>query len=223
MTGNENFESRLLSELRQVAAENPAPSAQAARPKRYGRFAAAGAGLAAVVAGVAIYAGSGDNTTSAYAVESEPDGMVTVEIKSLKDAGGLERSLNEAGVPAEVNYSPVMATICAIEAEPGDNAKSDEKGFSKTSPLVETSGTTETAEATEALKTLPAMPAKAGALSETRTDADGTTFSIDPGTIKKGEKLYITTSGGGPKDAELAAAPTSVAISVGDKPADEDC
>ncbi len=219
MSDNENFESRLLTELRQVSAESPAPRAETARPRRYGRFVAAGTGLAAVVAGVAIYAGSGSNTPSAYAVETKPDGMVSVAITRLKDAKGLEQSLNEAGVPAEVNYSPVMATMCAVEAGPGGKADSVEKGFAEVSPLVD---------GTKAAKTLPAMPAEAakdghGALSMTRTDADGTTFSIDPGTIKKGEKLYITTSDGAPKEAELAAATTAVAISVGDKPADEDC
>ena len=75
MTDKQNFESRLLSELRQVTAENPAPAPRAApvRIRRYGRFAAVGTGLAAVVAGIAIYTSTGDNTPSAYAVEKQPD------------------------------------------------------------------------------------------------------------------------------------------------------
>jgi hypothetical protein len=108
----ENFESRLLSELQQLVTERPAPSrARAARPRRARRrlltASAAAAGTAvAVAAGVLVLSDAG-HPSAAYAVERAPDGTVTVEIRSLRDAAGLERKLNEAGVRAKVDYLPL--------------------------------------------------------------------------------------------------------------------
>jgi len=42
----------------------------------------------------------------AFAVTENADGTVTVEIKSIEDAEGLQRQLQEAGVPAAVYYLP---------------------------------------------------------------------------------------------------------------------
>ncbi|HMT04471.1 MAG: hypothetical protein KDB48_00130 [Solirubrobacterales bacterium] len=119
MTDKDNFESRLLGELRQVSADNPAPRPQPTRSRSYGRFAAVGAGLAAVVAGIAIFTSTGGNTQSAYAVESQPDGSVQVEVNNLDDAAGLEESLNAAGVPAVVRTTPVKIVVCADESKSG--------------------------------------------------------------------------------------------------------
>jgi hypothetical protein len=66
-----------------------------------------------------------------------------------------------------------------------------------------------------------AMKGKNGTFMSTRIEAGGTTFLIDPDNIKSGEKLYITTSA--PGDPEPAGAPTSVAISIGDKPVAPSC
>lgn len=42
----------------------------------------------------------------AYAVTENADGTITVEIRSIEDADGLEGQLEDAGVPAAVNYLP---------------------------------------------------------------------------------------------------------------------
>lgn len=78
------------------------------------------------VAGVAIYTSTGDNTTSAYAVETDPDGKVSVEITDLTEAGGLEEILRAVGVPAKVSSEP-MTTVCAVELEDGDVPEGDLK------------------------------------------------------------------------------------------------
>jgi len=50
-------------------------------------------GIVGVAAVVAIVAGSGGVTDSAYAVSPQPDGSVTVKISSLSDSDGLQRAL----------------------------------------------------------------------------------------------------------------------------------
>jgi len=114
-----NFEERLLAELRAVVEEHAA-DAGVERNRPYAteslhgppstgrrlapRLVFGGAAVAAVAAGVlAVSSGTGD-TSSAFAVEPQGDGMVRVEISSLSDAQGLEKALAEAGVKADVNY-----------------------------------------------------------------------------------------------------------------------
>jgi hypothetical protein len=227
MAGNENFESRLLTELRQVAAENPAPQARTSRRRPYGRFAAAGTGVAAVIAAVAIFASSGGNTPSAYAVETQANGMVTVDIKSLKDAEGLEQKLNEAGVPAEVNYTPIEGDcVPAIGAAPeGGQLNSVEKEDG--GPSLETAGAPPKGEAGKpGWSSGMASKGPDGVLVKTRSDEDGTTFSIDPGTLNKGEKVFITTSTGpgvspAPDGEQMGM--ESVAVSIGKQARNPGC
>jgi hypothetical protein len=116
------FEERLLAELRAVVEERAAMPAEGGveRNRRHAtgslhgrapggrrlapRLVFGGAGVAAVAAGVlAVSSGTGD-TSSAFAVEPQADGMVRVEISSLSDAQGLEKALGEAGVKADVSY-----------------------------------------------------------------------------------------------------------------------
>jgi hypothetical protein len=47
---------------------------------------------------------AGGGAAAAFAVEPQPEGLVSVEIRSLEDAKGLEEALDEAGIPASVNY-----------------------------------------------------------------------------------------------------------------------
>src|ERR1700712_2338355 len=102
MTTTTHFEDRLLEQLRQIVVENPDPGVRLApqRAPRRTRLALAGAGAAAATAAVAIVATSSDVTPSAYAVQPRKDGSVSVKIRSLSDAAGLQRSLRAAGVPA---------------------------------------------------------------------------------------------------------------------------
>jgi hypothetical protein len=109
------FEERLLAELRTVVAVRPPVQEAGARGRRSRarqpgwrrRFALVGATAAvlavAAAAGVPFLTGGSD---PAYAVSTNGDGTVTVEINALSDAAGLERKLREAGVPAVVRYLP---------------------------------------------------------------------------------------------------------------------
>ena len=104
------FEDRLLDELRAVGAARPAPitSTPARRAPRARLGLAAGA-VAATVAGILVASG-GNSATPAYAVDRRPDGSVSVEINSLRDAAGLQKKLRAAGIPAVVNYTPMGKT-----------------------------------------------------------------------------------------------------------------
>jgi hypothetical protein len=101
------FEDRLLTELRAVVAARPAPEVvTASRRSPRGRLVLATGAVAATAAGVLIATG-GDTAAPAYAVEKQPNGNVTVEIHSLRDAAGLQEKLRAAGIPAVVDYTPV--------------------------------------------------------------------------------------------------------------------
>ena len=103
----ETFETRLLRELQRLVAERPDPAAASAHPRRPVRrrlaLAAAGAAVAGAAA-VLLASDLGGGPSPAYAVEQQSNGVVTVEINSLRDAAGLERKLNDAGVRAKVDY-----------------------------------------------------------------------------------------------------------------------
>ncbi|MFN2389156.1 MAG: hypothetical protein ABR575_06055 [Actinomycetota bacterium] len=107
----ERFEERLLTALKQVVAERgalvptPAPG-EAARPARRsgwkpGILVAGAVALGLTVTGIVAVGPAG---TPAYAVTSQGDGRVRVEINHLSDADGLERKLEQAGIPAAVDY-----------------------------------------------------------------------------------------------------------------------
>jgi hypothetical protein len=102
-----NFEERLLRELRSQVVTPPADRGQRHAFWRRPRLVLAG-GLAAVLAAAAIagvfFLSAG--TQAAYAVTKNADGTVSVEIDSLSDAAGLQAKLQAAGVNAVVEYLP---------------------------------------------------------------------------------------------------------------------
>jgi hypothetical protein len=201
MSTPNRFEDRLLDDLRSVVAARPAPvvpsRGRAPRP----RLVLAGAGVAAVTATVAIVASGGDVTPSAYAVDARPDGAVTVSIRSLRDADGLQRSLRAAGVPAVVDYVAAGdASGCAgpgpggppttVYGEQGLTIHRDGGGADDALPAHGSSGT-------------PPAPGAPGdgarrhrMTTQVRVTPDGATFTIDPGKLAPGEHVYITTSTG---------------------------
>jgi hypothetical protein len=64
---------------------------------------------AAVVVGLVVVlptTGADGAHNQAFAVTENADGTVTVEIKSIEDAEGLQRQLQEAGIPGAVYYLP---------------------------------------------------------------------------------------------------------------------
>src|SRR4029077_1636244 len=74
--------------------------------RRGPRLALAGAvALAAVAVGLIVSAGSGNDST-AFAVQPQPGGGVTIKIFSLEDASGLEQALEEAGIKSQVTWMP---------------------------------------------------------------------------------------------------------------------
>jgi len=107
-----NFEERLLARLKAEVAERGATEEAAAGGvtgtsawrRRMPRLAVGAATAAASAAAVLAFSAGGDNPPAAFAVEPQPESMVSVEIRSLEDAKGLEAALDEAGIPASVRY-----------------------------------------------------------------------------------------------------------------------
>ena len=100
-----NFEQRLLDELRGVIAEQAATT-EGTTPtpawRRAPRLVLATVAVLAAAAAVLVFGSGGDNTPRAFAVEPQEGGGVTIEVYSLEDAAGLERALEDAGIPAQV-------------------------------------------------------------------------------------------------------------------------
>jgi hypothetical protein len=111
MMNSTRFEDRLLHELRELVVTRPPATAVAIhrRPRRR-RLLLGSAATAAVTAIAIVLTVSGERATPAFAVARQADGSVTVTINSLRDASGLERELDAAGIPAVVYYTPVGKT-----------------------------------------------------------------------------------------------------------------
>jgi hypothetical protein len=110
----DDFESRLLDQLkahvaergaeaaRREASEEPAP--MPAWRRRGPRLALAGVLALAAVAVALIVTAGGSKDSTAFAVEAQPGGGVTIKIYSLEDASGLEAALKEAGIRSQVTW-----------------------------------------------------------------------------------------------------------------------
>ena len=221
-----NFEDRLLVQLRNVVAERPAP---ASRPRRGRLVAASAAVVAAVTAAVLIALGGG---ASAYAVESSPNGSVTVHINRLGDAAGLQRELRAAGIPAVVEYGAAMP---ACAAGGGGAAGVSVGGGSAPAPTGPTvtkhagtpaapahvnpaagpsgaeRGLTQSGEPTNSGPSFrtDGEPGPAGQMSTFRVDRSdkGVTFTLDPGTLAPNDRVYITTQSGEMDSVGMAVCP----------------
>jgi hypothetical protein len=213
MTTRERFEDRLLHELRRIVEDRPAPAAAVhERPLRR-RVAIGAVGVAAATIAVAVVATSGDVTPSAYAVQSRADGAVTVSIHRLSDATDLQMSLRAAGVPAVVDYTPSVQTACvSVGAAPGG-------GTLQTGPGAAAATTSNAGPVDAATTTTP--PAGAATVvvsSQVTTGPDGVTFTIDPGTIKPGQKVYITASNGAVDTLGMSVGTTAAAVPCAARP-----
>ncbi|MGW2154985.1 hypothetical protein [Nonomuraea sp. NPDC001699] len=95
------FEEHLLMELKAEIAD------RTERHRRVTRRLYAGGvvGILAAAAAFAVPMLTGTET-SAYAVSTNADGTVRVEIKEFKDADQLEQDLGAAGVTADITYLP---------------------------------------------------------------------------------------------------------------------
>lgn len=212
MPDKNNFEERLLTELRQVAAERPEPAVKQTRWKP-ATFALGGGSLALAAAAAVIIVGSGGNTTSAYAVEKETDGSVTVEISSLKDAGGLETELRNVGIPAEVDYRPAETIPCGPGAEIPRTGAPEPVELTK-----DRHGNVEVRKAEELpVGAIPAEPVPAGAKGITVKSVKArpaTAVRIEPGAIKDGQKLYLTAPRTGEATGAVRADAPGVAAAI---------
>lgn len=117
-----HFEQELLTELRTVVTEQ----AEVPRPRRAlprGRIALATAGGGLLAAGLLVGLPAMESTpaSTAYAVVTNPDGTVTVTVKRIEDADGLERQLTEHGIDAQIDYPPegMMCRNTPPRYEPG--------------------------------------------------------------------------------------------------------
>jgi hypothetical protein len=183
MTASPRFEDRLLHELRHIVAESPAPAVVRSRRPLRTRMSLAAAGVAAATVAIVLVATGSDVTPGAYAVESRPDGAVSVSINSLRDAQGLQRSLRAAGVPAFVDYVAAGRRDCAT-LPPG--AETRVAGGGEPAVRNQIDG-----------KRGGGDIRRAKSVTSFRADRGGAaTFTIDPGTLKAGEHVYITTSTG---------------------------
>lgn len=98
----DSFETRLLDELDAFREQVVGASG---RRRTTRRRIVAGAGVAAAaVAGVLVIPGLGP--TAAYSVSEGNSGQITVEVRRLEDASGLEEALAEHGVVADIRYLP---------------------------------------------------------------------------------------------------------------------
>ena len=198
MTTANRFEDRLLDQLQEIVAAQPAPTVVTQRrPRRPRRLALAGVAVAAATAAVALVVTGSDVTPSAYAVQPRADGSVTVHIRGLEDAKGLERSLRAAGVPAVVDYAAAGKTGCVTpppHPTGPTEAGTSRSGHRDDGPSLSRSGRG------------PGPGPGVRVSTKVSSGDDGVTFSIDPGNLKPGEQIYITTSTGKVNSIGMAVA-----------------
>jgi hypothetical protein len=122
-----HFEQNLLTELREVVAEQATtPEPRRALPPQ--RRLAVAAGVLAAGLLVGIPAMDSEQLPAAYAVATHDDGTIDITVNRLEDPDGLERELATRGVTAVVDFSP-PGKQCA-EADRYDRTRN---------PLLETS------------------------------------------------------------------------------------
>ncbi len=182
------FEDRLLDQLRLVVAGNSASPGDGAPLPRRRRWPAAAAGLAGagLVAALALVIAGG--TPAAYAIDSQPDGSVTVKIASLRDATGLQAALRDRGIPAFVDYSATCRPAPAPRPVPAPPASSVIRPDTGRPPFSQVQQGPAPSPRTRDMRS--------GVRVEVSKDGGGThgvTFRIDPGSIPAGQNVYITT------------------------------
>jgi hypothetical protein len=135
-----DFEERLLARLKAVVAERGAAHAgaegagmepaQVASPgspsrgpwrRRSTRLALAAVAAVVIAVGVIVVSSGGGSTSRAYAVEPLDGGGVAIKIYSLaEDPEGLEAALEEAGIPAHIEWLPAQTTCRERHLKPAE-------------------------------------------------------------------------------------------------------
>ncbi|HEY5941915.1 MAG TPA: hypothetical protein VIT89_03535 [Solirubrobacterales bacterium] len=109
---DDNFEERLLDELKTVVTQRSAEQELSTEPaapsprRRAPRLALGTAAVVAAAAGVLVFNSGSDNASKAFAVEPQDGGGVTIEVYSAEESAGLEGALAEAGIRSQVNWLP---------------------------------------------------------------------------------------------------------------------
>lgn len=207
------FELALLDQLKGVVAlrnarlesESAAAGRAAAKRRLSPRLALGGAAMVAAVGAVLAISAGSDNTPSAYAVESQEGGGLTVTVYSLDDAAGLERALDEAGVPSRVNWLPAGTTCKEPRFTPSqvnipmpDGKVMPFDGFDVTqvNHLLGESGTGESASPlTIGIGTLEQREALETQVANGEISAqDAPQFTVDPTAFKPDQTLVLTGS-----------------------------
>lgn len=97
----DSFETALLTRLREHVDQQTARPSRRFRPRL---LVAAAITVAAAAAMVVVVPGLGP--TTAYSVMEGNSGTITVEVRRLEDAAGLEAALEEHGITADITYVP---------------------------------------------------------------------------------------------------------------------
>jgi hypothetical protein len=109
-TVDEGFQERLLQELQDVIIAQHGGQTAPRRPRwKRGGMRVAAVAVAAIALAIIIaqpIVGGDRLGTPAYAVTKDASGVVTVEIRSIEDATGLEAAIEATGVSAAVHYLP---------------------------------------------------------------------------------------------------------------------
>jgi hypothetical protein len=204
MNQTENYEERLLTELRALAernaAEEPPRPARRRGIARRPKLALAGIAGGACVASAAIaFTGGDGGGATAYAVEPHDDGSVSVRIRRLEDAAGLERELRAAGVPAEVDFLPLTQTCREPRFEPAPTRELKPGGLPIPMGVAEvTSGSSEP-ELEDNLRRL-------------------LSFTVQADELRPGETLVITSRRGPHPRATRPQTMTAVTIELAQGP-----
>jgi hypothetical protein len=189
-----NFEDRLLAELRAtVARREPETDPDAWRDtpswRRPSRLALAGVVATGTAAAALIFSAGGGETSTAYAVTPQGDGKVNVKILSLSDPGGLQKALDDVGVPAEVDFEGE-----APGCEPSSWQSTD----------------AEPAQGAETVQ-VESIPAKPMATVAAPAAGEAASFTVAPEQVPPGKTLVVTAV----PDSEGGVAGVQVKVAEG--------
>lgn len=111
------FEEKLLDELKTVVAQRAAEQEPVAegRTSSFGRrpgprLAFGATAVCAAAAAMLVFNFGSNDTSQAFAVETQDGGGVTISVYSAEDATGLEGALSEAGIRSQVTWLPAGMT-----------------------------------------------------------------------------------------------------------------
>src|SRR5919108_382481 len=194
---NMAFQERLLTELKRSITATPEIAKARSRATWLPRVAVV-SGLAVVLAGgVAVVmptARGPESSGTAWAVTSNDDGTVTVEIRDIRDSDGLERKLEEVGVPAAVHYLP-QDKVCA---PPGYDARMN--------------GDTGVMERAEAA--MNPGPTARGAVRVSESDVGAFVFTIDRSKLEPDYTIVVFAEHDDPEHGQNTDTVASIAPGV---------